>query len=202
MPILSRAPANQSRTRVLMLALAVLWVPSASVMTQSVTVTSSKGAVQVRAPGLNVIQAESLARLKDGRSIRIDLDLGVLPAAGAAPHARTRQTFVVSYDLWEERFAVTQAIEPPRTISHLTAAAVEAWCLAQLTIPVSALGRFANDVPFWIRLEYRVLNGDTRTEPEADEGFTLRALIDALSRRRQADESIHAIEAGPFRVRQ
>ena len=195
----SRMFANR-RTRAMALTLAVLWAPSARVMTQSVNVTTSNGVVQVRAQGLGLIQADSLTRLKDGRSVRIDLDLGVLPAAGAPPHTRARRTFVVSYDLWEERFAVTLA-EPSRSISHLTAAAAEAWCLAQVAVPVSALGRLGVDVPFWIRLEYRVLNGDTRAAPETDEGFTLQGLIDALSRKGPANEATRTIEAGPFRVK-
>jgi hypothetical protein len=184
-----------------LLALAVLWVPVARHSAQSIDISPSNGAVRVRASGLNLLDAESLVRLKDGRSVRVDLDLGVLPAAGATAVARTRRTFVVSYDLWEERFAVTQAGEPSQSISHVTSTAAEAWCLSQLAVPVSAIGRLAGDVPFWIRLEYRVLNVERAPSSNSDEGFTLRALIDALSRRRQADQAVRAIEAGPFRLR-
>ena len=60
-------------------------------------------------PGFSFIKGEPLARLKDGRSVRVDLELEVLPRPGAAAAAQRRQTFVLSYDLWEERFAVTLA---------------------------------------------------------------------------------------------
>jgi hypothetical protein len=198
--IIHSSSSQRRSPGVLLLACAVLWVPAARVLTPSISVNTANGALHIRASGLTLIEAESLTRLKDGRSIRVDLELGILPSAGATAIARTRQTFVVSYDLWEERFAVTQAGEPSRSISHVSSAAAEGWCLAQLSVPLSALGRLAVDLPFWIRLEYRVLRGDTAASSDVDEGFTLRALIDALSRRRQADESMRAVEAGPFRL--
>ena len=201
MTIPSRSPIRQSRGHAFVLACAVLWGPATHVLTQSIDVATANGAVHIRASGLTLIDAASLARLKDGRSIRVDLDLGVLPAAGAAVATRARQTFVVSYDLWEERFAVTQAGPPSRSISHLTAAAADAWCLAQVSIPLVALGRLGSELPFWIRLEYRVLNVDNPSTQDSEEGFTLRALIDALSRRRAIDDSTRAIEAGPFRLK-
>ena len=65
--------------------------------------------------------------------------------------------------------------------------------------PSSALGALGRDLPFWIRLEYRILDGDGASDP-ADSGYTLQALIDALSRRRKTESSPHALEAGPFRL--
>jgi hypothetical protein len=45
-----------------------------------------------------------------------------------------------------------------------------------------------------------MLDGDAK--PAADDGAsTLQTLIEALSRRRKAQEWTHAIEAGPFRIR-
>jgi hypothetical protein len=87
---------------------------------------------------------------------------------------------------------------PSRSISHLTSTAAEAWCLQQLTVPVSALGNLGRNLPFWIRLDYRVLNGDAPSERD-DDGFTLRGLIEVFSRR-QTGEVARSIEAGPFRL--
>ena len=98
-------------------------------------------ALHVRAPAFSFIKGPPLARLKDGRSVRFDFELVVRTRAGAAAVAQARQRFVLSYDLWEERFAVTQAGTPPRSASHLTTADAETWCLDQLTVPVSTLGR-------------------------------------------------------------
>ena len=42
-----------------------------------------------------------------------------------------------------------------------------------------------------------MLDGDAARGP-ADSGYTLQALIDALSRRRKTESAPHALEAGPF----
>jgi hypothetical protein len=170
---------------------------------QSVTVARIGAAIAARAPELDFIKGEPLTRLRDGRSVRVDLELDVLPGPGGTPAARGRQTYVLSYDLWEERFAVTQVGSPPRSIAYLTAAAAEDWCLEQLTIPVSVLGRLGRELPFWIRLGYRVQNADGAPAGDGDAGFTLRSLVDALSRRRRSAAPLaHSLEAGPFRLPQ
>jgi hypothetical protein len=169
-------------------------------LAQSVTITRTGNAVAVRAADFDFIKGEPLAWLKDGRSVRVDLELDVLPGPGGAPAAQGRQTYVLSYDLWEERFAVTLAGPPSRSIAYLTAAAAENWCLEQLTLPVSALGRLGRDLPFWIRLGSRVLDADSAPADNGGGDFTIRGLVDALSRRRRVDPLTQSIEAGPFRL--
>lgn len=167
---------------------------------QSVTVGQTKDAVTVHAPGIGFIKGEALTLLKDGHSVRVDLDLAVLPGPGGTPAAHGRQTFVLSYDLWEERFAVAMTGPPPKAIAYLTAAAAEAWCVEQVTVPFTAIGRLGRDAPLWVKLEYRVFASET-TPPPDDSGLTLRSLIETFSRRKQQDVWTHAIEAGPFRLR-
>ena len=168
---------------------------------QTVTVNRLGDVFAVQAPGLGFIKGEPLARLKDGRTVRVDLDLAVLPGPGGAAAARGRQTYLLSYDLWEERFAVTRVGTPPRSAAYLTTAGAEAWCLEQLTIAVSALGRLAREAPFWIRLEYRILDDGTARGTDDGSSYSLQGLIESLSRRRKAHEWTQAIEAGPFRLR-
>jgi hypothetical protein len=168
-------------------------------LAQAVTVDVVGEALKIRAPGFSFLKGDPLARVKDGRSVRVELAAMVLPAPGKPPAATTRRSFALSYDLWEERFAVTTVDARSQSVSHLTMAAAEAWCVEQLAIPVSALGGLGRDLPFWIRLEYRVLDGDSASG--SDSGYTLQALIDVLSRRRKTEASAHALEAGPFRLR-
>lgn len=170
------------------------------VLAQSLTVTRTGNAIRVRAPEFTFIKGEPLVRLKDGRSVRIDLELDVLPGPGGQPVAHGRQTYVLSYDLWEERFAVRQAEPPSRANAYLTATAAEAWCLEQLTIPMSDLGRYGRDLPFWIRLGYRVVTADAPVTDNGATDFSLRGLVEALSRRRRSEPLTHSIEAGPFRL--
>jgi hypothetical protein len=163
-----------------------------------VTVEAVSEVLRIRAAGYSFLKGDPLARLRDGRSVRVELSAMVLPAPGKSPATTTRRTFALSYDLWEERFAVTTLDARSQSVSHLMMAAAEAWCIEQLAIPVSALGKLGRDLPFWIRLEYRVLEGDGTSDP--DSRYTLQALIDALSRRRKSESALHALEAGPFRL--
>jgi hypothetical protein len=194
-------PDEQSASRrAALVAIATLaWPAAARLIAQSITASRVGDAVTVRAPGLGFIKGEPLLRLKDGRTVRVDLDLAVLPGPGGSAVAHGRQTYVLSYDLWEERFAVTMAGTPGKSASYLTAPAAEAWCVEQLTVPVSSIGRLARDTPFWVRLEYRVLDGEGSSASD-DAGLSLRGLIEAFSRRPKANAWTHSIEAGPFRL--
>jgi len=179
--------------------LAVLASAPLRASAQTVTVDTAADALHIHGAGFSFLKGEPLARLKDGRSVRVELVATVLAAPGKSAAAATRRIFALSYDLWEERFAVATVDARSRSVSHLMAAAAEAWCVEQLAVPLSALGALGHDVPFWIRLDYRLLDGDTTQQPP-DSGYTLQALIDALSRRRTTESSMHAFEAGPFRL--
>lgn len=196
----SRASAPWLPAHAALAIVATLAWPAVHLSSQSVNVTTAAGAVHVQAPGFRFVDGDALARLKDGQSVRVELVFTMLAKPGASTFAERRQTFVLSYDLWEERFAVTTPGKSSPLISHLTAPAAEAWCVQQVAVPVSAMGPFAK-LPFWIRLESRVADG-VSGEGDDEEGLTLRNLIDVFSRRRKTGTAMHAIEAGPFRVQE
>jgi hypothetical protein len=179
--------------------LAFLAGPNVRASAQALTVETVGDALKIRAPGFSFLTGDPLTRLKDGGSVRVELAALVLPGPGKPPAAVTRRVFALSYDLWEERFAVTAVDARSQSVSHLALAAAEAWCVEQLAIPLSALGTLGRDLPFWIRLEHRILDGD-RAPDGSDSGYTLQALIDLLSRRRKTESSPPALEAGPFRT--
>lgn len=179
-----------------MAVLAVLAWPDIVASAQTLTVDTAGDALRIRVVGFSFLKGDPLARLKDGRSVRVELAAMVLPGAGKPAAATIRRIFALSYDLWEERFAVMMMGPRSQSVSHLASAAVEAWCIQQLAIPLTALSR---DAPFWIRLEYRILEGDAASD-SPDSGYTLQALIDLLSRRRQAVAAEHTLEAGPFKA--
>lgn len=149
--------------------------------------------------GLGLIEGRIADHLKDGRSVRVDFELTLLEQARGTTITQGRQTFTLSFDLWEQRYAVVRAGTPPRATSHLTARDAEAWCLDNLTVPLTALGRFRRETPFWVRVDYQVQDRAPAPNPEDDSTFTLRTLIDVLSRRRQRDPA-RSLEAGPFRL--
>ena len=178
--------------------LAVLGLAPASALAQALTVSTTGGSVKVRAAGWSFLTSEPLARLKEGRTVRVELALLVLASQGRSPAGAARQIFTVSYDLWEERFAVARAGTRGVSISHLTAAAAEAWSVEQLAVPIASLAGLENG-RFWIRLEYRILDG---AAPDSDEdaGLTLQRLIDVLSRRSKTESSGRALDGGPYRL--
>jgi hypothetical protein len=190
---------HMTRTR-LALITAVVVVSPLGLIAQSFDVRASADMLQLRGSSLGLIEGRVAEHLKDGRSVRADVELTVLekPRGGAVAHAQ--YSFFLSYDLWEQRFAVTRAGTPPRSISHLTARSAEGWCLENMTVPLASLGRFAHDVPFWIRIDYRVQDRAPAANPEDDSTFGLRTLIDVLSRRRQDEMPVRSLEGGPFRV--
>jgi hypothetical protein len=179
----------------------VVCVSPLAVVAQSFDVRAVADVLQLRGSGVGLIEGRVAEHLKDGRSVRADFELTLLdkPRGGAVAHGQ--YGFIVSYDLWEQRFAVTRAGTPPRSISHLSARSAEGWCLENMTVPLASLGRFAHNVPFWIRIDYRVQDRAPAANPEDDSTFGLRTLIDVLSRRRQDEMPGRSLEAGPFRVR-
>ena len=183
----------------LLAALALVVGSTLTLAAQPLSVTVANDVVRLRAPGFRFIRGEPLARLKDGRSVRLDFDLSVLPRPGAAPMARTQQRFIVSYDLWEERFAVTHVASPSRSISHLTTGDAETWCLDRISVPLPAAAVAGSEAPFWVRLEYRMHDDGGASSSGDENAYTLRGLVERLSRPSRVREWTDAIEAGPFR---
>jgi hypothetical protein len=190
-----------------LIALAVIAWPAGQAAAQPPSDAARRGssvsvagdALQVKVPAFTFIKGDALDRLKQGRPVRFDVSLTVLSRAGGPVIAQSRQSFNLSYDLWEERFAVTRIGAPPSSVSHLTSKDAEAWCLAHVPLSVSALGGLGRDAPFWIRLQSQIVAPDPTPGAE-EEPLTLRGLIDLLSRRRPAAEQEDSMEAGPFRL--
>ena len=166
---------------------------------QTLTVRTVSDALHVRANGLGFIAGAVLARLQDGRSVRVDFELTVLDKPQGAVVTRGQQSFNLSFDLWEQRFAVTRVGPMPRSISHLTARAAEDWCLDNVTVPLASMARIGRDTPFWVRVDYRVQERSS-TQGAEDSTFTLQTLIDVLSRRREDQDKAKSVEGGPFRI--
>jgi hypothetical protein len=184
--------------RLALVALACLCVPH-GLAAQSLTVRAAGDMLQVRGSGLRLIESAVAEHLKDGRSVRVDFEMTILDKAQGAAVTQNRQSFVLSFDLWEQRYAVTRTGAAPRSISHLTARDAEAWCVENLSIPLTALGRFSRDLPFWVRVEFRVQ--DQPPPPDDTQGpLALRTLIEVFSRRGSEEALDRTFTAGPFRI--
>lgn len=170
------------------------------VSAQTLTVQSTGAMLRVQAQGLRMLTGSVLERLKDGRSMRLEFELTIMAKRGGASVAQAHAEVVVSFDLWEERFALTTVESPPRSTLQRDAARAEAWCLEQLGVPLGALGGLGQDAPLWVRLRYRVRDATGSSNPARSGGLTLGGLIDRLSRRTESDDLERSIDAGPFRV--
>ena len=185
-----------TRLAAIVLACVALAPPLAA---QSLTVRAAGEMLQVRGTGLRLIEGVVADHLKDGRSVRVDFEMTILDKPKGGTITQSHQAFVLSFDLWEQRYAVTRTGAMPRSISHLLARDAETWCLENVAIPLTAIGRFARDLPFWVRVDYRVRD-QPPADGDAESAFTLRTLIEALSRRRPSETLGRSFEAGPFRI--
>jgi hypothetical protein len=170
----------------------------AHALDQALTIHAGADKLSVTASGFGFIDGDVLDRLRDGTSVRVDLELTALTRPHDGPIAESRQGFRLSFDLWEERVAATQIATPAQSVSHLRPADAESWCLQRLTLPVAALERRGR-APFWLRLEARIADERADGDLEKPRGFTLRSLIDRLSRREDAEQR-KTLEAGPFQL--
>ena len=179
--------------------LALVFVASPlALAAQTLTMNATGDVLRVQARDFAFIAGPMLNRLKEGRSVRVDFELTVLSKPEGPIVKQFVQVFTLSFDLWEERFAVSRTGSPPRSISHLRAKDAENWCLENLTMSVSSLG-IGRDTPFWLRLIYRAQD----LAPVAEESgarYTLQALIDRLSRRREEADLAKSVSGGPFRL--
>lgn len=166
---------------------------------QSVTLTRVNETLHVRAPEFRFLQGRVLTQLRDGRTARLDVRLELLGRANGPVLAQTEQAFNVSFDLWEERFAVTRLGQPPRSVSHLTSTAAEAWCLENVTIAASAIQADRRNA-VWMRLVLKARDDAPARQSDEESGFSIRILIDALGRRDARDAQPLVLEAGPFNV--
>ena len=165
-----------------MVVLACEWavvVAAAVLLAQQGTLTVERQGdrLHLSARNVHLLEGTPLEQLKNGAALPYVFSVTIQPAAGGGRFPRLEERFVVSYDLWEERFAVVQTGRPRRTVSHLTAAAAETWCLDSLRPGVPAVPA---EKTFVVKLLCSVVPDE---EPQSGEGFTLSALIDFFSRK-------------------
>ena len=149
----------------------------------------------VTAPKLHFLTGKSLERLRNGAAVPFDVQLSVSAGKGNPALQRALERFVVSYDLWEERFKVVQLRSSRASGTHLTAAAAEAWCLENISIPSSSI---PPDKGLWVKIEIRSAESKPALAVQEEGGISLATLIDAFSRPARGAQDYRALETGPF----
>ena len=145
---------------------------------------------------MRILEGRALERLHNGSSVPYDFQLQALAENKRTVLRRTASRFVFSYDLWEEKFAVTRVSEERRSASHLSAGAAETWALDHIMFRTSDLPRVAT---VWLKLEVRA--DDAERDPLAtDSGISLADLIEVFSRTARPTQQKWTFESGPVRL--
>jgi hypothetical protein len=155
--------------------------------------------IYVAAPQLRFLTGRPLERLKNGASVVFLSQLSIFTDSQGAVFRRLPERFVVSYDIWEEKFSVSRLGGAPRSASHLSAAGVEAWCLDSMAISASGLDPQRQ---FWLRFELRAADPKEHAAVLGEPGINITRLIEVFSRRPRSEQPQWSLEAGPLRLSQ
>jgi hypothetical protein len=159
--------------------------------------------LEFSAPRVHFLGGKPLDLLHNAAQVPFDFQLTLWSKNRNSVLQKFTDRFVVSYDLWEEKFRVVKTQSPRRIAEHLTAADAETWCWHQISDQLSekVLTLGASE-PFWARLEIRAEDGKDGPlfgRPLTDAGISLTSLIEIFSRPPQSQQSRWGpYEAGPF----
>jgi hypothetical protein len=153
--------------------------------------------LRIAAPQFHFLTGKPLEKLKDGASVVFLAQLSLSTEVNAPAIKRAVDRFVVSYDLWEEKFSVTQTGVERGSASHLTSTAAETWCLDHLAL---GIGGLAPEKPFWLRLEMRAEDARDQAVVVGDSGINLTRLIEIFSNPARAQQLRWEAVAGPARL--
>lgn len=158
--------------------------------------------LRISAQHLDFLSGKTLQRLKEGASIAFVGQLTVSSEPnGVVADARSVARFALSYDIWEEKFAVVKIGDRPAarrtTASHLSQAAAEAWCIDNLTLDRSALPA---DKPFYVQLDLRAEDPQDQLGIVGDAGISVSRLIELFSKPPRDKLPHWSLPAGPYRL--
>jgi hypothetical protein len=165
---------------------------------QPIQVRAESGRIRVSPSTTHFLDGKTLEKLHNGASVTFAIQVALLTGNRGVTLARAAGRFAVSFDIWEEKFAVAQLASSRRSASHLSAAEAEGWCLDNLILGDAGL---SPDASFWIRLDVRAEEPDESPPAGEDAGITLARLVEVFSRGQRAGETRNHAEGGPFRLR-
>lgn len=159
--------------------------------------------LEIAAPRVHFLAAEKpLAHLHNAEAVPFDVQVTLLSGTRSHVFSQLTDQFVVSWDLWEEKFRVSKTQSPMKSASHLTGPAAEQWCFERMSegLDVARLGKTE---PFWVRVEIRA--EDSKDGPLfgrgniSESGISLASLIDVFSRAARPQQSHWGpFENGPY----
>lgn len=139
-------------------------------------------------PSLRFLIGKPLERLKDGASVAYLAQVTLFHDDHVTIMRRRQGRFVVSFDLWGEKFSVTQpggAAAPSRSIEGLSAPAAEAWCLDTLAVSADGIEPTAY---FWLRFELRTADQKEMASLTDQPVVSLSKIVEFFSQKPKAGE--------------
>ena len=173
------------------IALVIAWSPP--VNAQSLDVRVDGDHLRISVGKVRLLAGDALQRLRDGASVTYVARLSALNARAGAVLARVDFRFVVSFDIFEEKFQVSRILPSSRVVSHLSQTSAEAACTEGMEL---ALPGINPNMPFWIRWEWQT----EAPAPSGDSGGNLGGLVDLFSRKNAKEPARGAVESGPYRL--
>jgi hypothetical protein len=153
--------------------------------------------LQVTPINLHFLTGKALERLHNGASVPFAFQLSIYSIPRTVQLQRSLASFVISYDLWAERFKVVQLGPSRRAIANLAPGAAEAWCVSQMSL--SAVG-IPVDRDLLLRLDIRAEDSPPRSPVVSETGFNLSTLIKVFSEMPHSAAQEWNAETVPFRL--
>jgi len=154
--------------------------------------------LRIAAPQIRFLTGKSLERLKNAANVSFLSQISLSLDSAANVVIRKVDRFVLSYDLWEEKFKATRLTPPVKSMERLSVPAAEAWCLDGLVPIPTAL---TPSRPFWIKLELRAEDPKESAAIVGGAGINLTRLVEIFSRPPLNQQQQRWLEiAGPMRL--
>ena len=176
--------------RVCLLAAVIAGVRS-DVLAQSLNARTNGDRLRVNVEGVRFLSGDALRKLRDGVPVDYVFRLTALTSRVGSVLAKAEYRFVISYDIFEEKFQVSRIRPTPRVLSHLSLAAAEAACVDILELPTQSIN---STKPFWLRWEYEAEESKQAENSEV----SLGGLVEIFSRKTAKEPSRGVVESGPF----
>jgi hypothetical protein len=155
------------------------------------------------APRLHYLTGRPLARLRNAEPVAFDFQVTLAAANKTNVVKQNTARFVISYDLWEESFAVTKTTPARKTASHLTVNQVETWCVQEMSLDLAGV---ATNQPLYASMDIRAVEeSETRLFGRGnitDAGISLTSLLERFSRPSKSTQPHWILEAGPLTLEQ
>ncbi len=183
--------------RSLLTALICLDLIALSVSSNDLFVRQAAGDIHVTAPHAHFLTGKALERLHDGAVAQFDFQFTVAAGSKNNVIARAVERFIVSYDVWQEKFSVMRLRDFRKSGGKVSALAAEAWCVDNITLPASIL---PSGQQLWAKVEIRGVDQKDQSLAWADAGISVTTLIEIFSRPSRPQQDHWLLETGPFHL--